>query len=285
MANKPLILSHNYYDDGILYPGNLVSNQEGGDVAGSEIWHISDNLRDVTRWTRSGTNSASHVAMDSASGPVSPDMLIIDRGHNLAGKHINIEASDNAWTTLAVQIGITIPSTAGGLPSDANGCLTPDGVFWKTFTGGAHTFWRLGIDPLGIGVAPILTGLYLGQSYRFAEYYDAPGAYDYRRNVRVGKNEVSKGNVRVKREVSVWGEVDIRVQLEEVDFQALRPHVDRLLNNTHPWWFCLDDSTTEGAGLMRLFQLPGDTVYDPAMNPVTREVSLLLEEVIPSQVL
>lgn len=285
MANKPLILSHNYYDSTVLFPTHAPRNPDNDDVAGSEFWRVSDNLRDVTHWTPSTTNA--QRALDVNCGIAkSADTVIVDRGHNLAGVSCQVQTSPDGVTWSGAGSAFTIPSAAGGLPTDANGCLTPDGVFWKTLGGGPYTaqWFRFTMAPRA-GIAQIVAGLYLGLAYRFAEYYDAPGAYDYRRNIRHGKNVVSKGAVRVKREVQVFGEVDIRVRLEETDFQNLRPHVDRLLLNTHPWWFCLDDSTTEGAGLMRFFQLPGDTVYDPVCNPVTREVSLLLEEVIPSLVL
>lgn len=282
MANKLLALSHNLFDDTVLYPTHVIT-AAGTQVAGSELYHISDSLRNVTQYAKVETNVAWWIQVDNgAAAPAS--CLVLDRGHNLAGKTVYLNGGPTSPAANAL-VNATIPSTPGGLPSDANGCLTPDGVWWKTFTQANYRYYEYGGSALGVGLAPLITGLYLGDLYRFAEYLDAPGAYDYRRNVRHGKNEVTKGAVRVKREVQVFGEMDIHVQLEEADFQALRPHVDRLLYNTHPWWVCLDDSTTEGAGLMRLFQLPGDTIYDPVCDPVTRIVSLLLEEVIPSLVL
>lgn len=288
MSNKPLILSDNLFDSTVLHPTHVVSNRYGGEVAGSEYFRATDNLRDVTHFAPSLTNQNNGIQVDTGAATFIPDTFILDRGHNLAGKSVEIVAGTDDTFGTGQSITCTIPSTPGGLPADANGCLTPDGVWWKNLSGSITSAWRWFAfisNAMGASLSPIIPGTYLGTAYRFAEYYDAPGAYDYRRNVRYGKNVVSKGAVRVKRETQVFGEVDIKVRLEEADFQNIIPHVNRLLFNTGVWWFCLDDSTTEGAGLMRLFQLPGDTVYDPQANPVTREVALLLEEVIPSLVI
>jgi hypothetical protein len=227
-------------------------------------------------------------AMVDCGAPRAASCLVLDRGHNLAGRAFSLLTSATgsyADGAFAVVVTCVVPAAPGGLPSDPNGCLTPEGVWWKTFPAASARSWYVDVHPRGEGLAPVLTGVYLGEAYRLPEYLEAPGAYDYRVNLRVGKNKTSRRGVRVKRHVIGYAELDLRLRLEEPDYLAFHPHVRRLTLANHPWWVCPDDATAEGAALMRLFQLPGETVYDPAATPSVREVRLLLEEVAPLAVL
>lgn len=285
MANKPLILSDNFFDDVVLHRDHIVSTTKT-EVTGSELFNIADNLRDITRFTVAETNSTVHVRVTCGAAK-GADCIVLDRGHNLAGKSVNILTYTDAGFSagLVVQAAVTIPAIAGGLPTDANGCLTPDGVWWKTFPSATQLSWVLEVPAMGAGLAPIITGLYLGKSYRFPEYLDGPAAYDYRIKQIIQKNDTSRRGIRVKRGIINYAEVDLAVKLDGTDFDAFNAQVRPLFFSNHPWWFCLDDSDVTGAGLMRLFQLPGETTYDPIPNPVHREIRFLLEEVAPSATL
>lgn len=277
MANTPLILSDNLLDTTVLHPEHVVTHS-GTAVTGAEVHHLADNLRDVTQFTIVETNVAAWVAVDCGAA-VSVDTFVLDRGHNLHGVGFTLQSSTDgvAWTN---RWSNSVRSTVGGTPS--TGVLTPEGVVWAKMAAPVSArYWRAYINALGAGKAPILTGLYFGAAYRFPAYLDAPGAYEHRTSMKVLKNEVSRGAVRVKRGLLLFDEVDLKLSMEEADFLAFDPHVRRLLAKNHPWWFCLDDNATEGAQRMRLFQLPGDLVYDPVVNPVHRDVRFLLEEVAP----
>jgi hypothetical protein len=280
MANKPLILSDNFVDDVVLHPDHIITHTNTP-VTGSEVWQLADNLRDLTRFTVAETNTATQVRVDCGVAK-SVDIIALDRGHNLKGKTVKLWSGTDGVTWPTLRATCVVPAAPGGLATDANGCLTPDGVWWKSVASASQRGWMVEVPAMGAGLAPILTGLYLGKSYRFPEYLDAPAAYDYRVNHRVQKNDVSRGGVRIKRGIVNYAEVDLAFKLEGVDFAAFYPEAKRLLFSNHPWWFCLDDADVEGCGLMRLFQLPGDTVFDPQVNPVHREIRLLLEEVAPT---
>jgi len=276
----PLILSDNLFDDAVLHPTYVVTTS-GTEVAGAELFNIADNLRDTVGFTVQETNTAISITVD-AGAAVSADTIIFDVGHNLKGAAVQVRGSTDNFAASNVLVStFTIPSAAGGLGSA--GCLTPKGVAWMRFASASYRYWRVVLPALGAGIAPRLGNLHLGQSYRFPTYLDAPGAYDYRTQQKHLSNETSKTGIRVKRGTINWDEVNLSVRLEEADFQQLHPHVRRLLDYNHVWWFSLDDSTTEGSGLMRLFQLPGDTTYDPVCDPVHRKVAFLLEEVAPTR--
>lgn len=276
MANKPLILTDNLLDDVVLHPDHQVAHS-GTPVGGSELWHVADNLRDLSRFTIAETGALLTITVDCAV-PKAADVLVLDRGHNLHGLAVTISTSPDPLTAFTPVATRTLPALAGGLPGAA--VRTPEGASWCSWPALTARRWQLSVQ-LPVGVAPLLTGLYLGDSYRFPEYLNAPAAYDYRVNHKALKNEVSRGGVRVRRGIVNYAEVDLAFSLESGDFPAFNAEARRLLFFNQPWWFCLDDADVEGAGLMRLFQLPGDTVFDPQVNPVHREVRLLLEEVAP----
>ena len=185
-------------------------------------------------------------------------------------------------TTGSLIASCTIPSTAGGLSTDANGCLTPDGVWWKTFTPISNRVQGLAIPALGAGIAPIVTGLYMGASYRFPELLNAPAANDYGTQIKFMRNELSRGGLRSKSRPLNFDKLAFNVSLESTDYTGFDTQVRRLLRYGHPWWFCLDDSDVTGCGLMRLFQSAADMDYDPQANPLHREIQFQLEEVLPT---
>lgn len=284
---KPLILSDNAFDATVLHPTYLVNNLAGtaDDATDHEPFRIADNLRALTFWTSVAANVARSLRVDTGvvSG-LAPTIVVLDAGHNLGGATVKVQGStDPTFATFdADSVSATIPTSAGGLPGDANGCLTPEGVWWKTFTPvNARQAWRLLIPALGAGISPIVTGLYLGVAYRLPEYLDAPAAYDYRRKYSFKRNELSEGAVRGKSRPRRFDELDLRFALESGDYAAFETEVTRLLDYGQPWWVCVDDGDAAGAGLMRLFDVPGDLTYDPVADPVHRRIALLLEAVAP----
>jgi hypothetical protein len=283
VSNKPLILSDNLFENVVLHPTFLVQNFNTDDAAGHEAFRLADNLRDMTFWTRTTSNANSFVDVDCLA-PVSPNTIILDRGHNLAGKTVVVNGYDDLAHTAGINISgnCVIPTTPGGLPTDQNGCLTPDGVWWKTFTPSAKRVPSFTVLAMGVGLAPIVTGVYLGTSYRFPEYLNAPAAYDFGTQVTYKRNELSRGGVRSKSRPLNFDRLQFSVDLDSGDYAGFDVQVRNLLRYGQPWWFCLDDSDAPGSGLMRMFQSAQDIAYDPRVNPVHREIRFDLEEVIPT---
>lgn len=282
MSNKPILLSDNFFDNVILHPTFAVANFGGDDTVGREAFRVADNLRDLTSWTPSTQNAARTIYVDCLAA-VTPNIIILDRGHNLAGRTFTqVGATDATFAAQTTAFSATIPSTPGGLASDANGCLTPDGVWWKTFSGVADRVQSLQFPAYGAGIAPIVTGIYLGVAYRFPEYLNAPAAYDYGTQIKYLRNEVSRGGVRSKSRPLNFDKLPINIHLDSADYTGFDTEARRLFRYNQPWWFCLDDSDATGSGLMRMFQLSQDADYRPQVNPVHREISFDLEEVIPT---
>jgi hypothetical protein len=285
MSNKPLILTDNKFDNVVLHP-SFALGQSGTDVTGREAFRVADNLRDLTSFMPVETNTAINIYVDClAPQAVNTNMVILDRGHNLAGQVVKLYGyTDVTFATGALVFSATIPASPGGLPSDANGCLTRDGVWCKDFSGNSSGY-RVQLfqaSALGVGVSPIITGLYVGTAYRFTEYLDAPGAYDYGTQVKYQRNELSRGAVRVKSRPMNFDKVAFAVALDSADYAGFDAEIRRMLRYNAPCWFAFDDSDTTGVGQMRMFQLPSDLLYDPRVNPVHREIRGEFEEVVPT---
>lgn len=283
MANQPLMLTDNLYDSVVLHPAATVFlNAPATEAVGHQVWRVADNRRDLTWCSPSASNILTQLRTDLGTGQTAEvSMFVLDRGHNLSGHAVSLIASDDGVTYGTTLWTATPPSTPGGLPTDTNGCLTPEGVWWKTFTAVTHRAFSFDV-PAASGFAPIVTGLYLGDSYRFPEYMDAPGAYDYHQSLKFLKNEVSQGGVRVKSRPVLYDLFNINIQsFDGASYPALQTQVNRLLRQQQPWWVCMDDSDATASSLLRLFQLPGDTEFEPVVDPIHRRVQLNLESVAP----
>jgi hypothetical protein len=283
MPNPPFLLGDNVFESTVLHPGYNVANSGADDISGHEAFRIADNLRDMSYWSPAAANAARALFADSG-GTVSISCLILDRGHNLNGVTITGGVwTSSALTTAVSSFSATIPTTPGGLPSDTNGCLTPDGVWWKTFATISGRVPALKIPALGAGLSPVVTGLYAGLSYRFPDYIWAPWG-DYKTQVKFLTNNLSRGGVRVISRRLNHRLLPLSIDMEAADYPAFDAQIRPLLQKGQPWWVCLDDTDATLSSLMAPFQPAQDLTYDPQNNPFHREIrNLELEEVIPRQ--
>jgi hypothetical protein len=286
--SAPLILSDNIFDSTVLHPGYLVGVVDSTDtpttdtIPGNDVWRIADNLRDLTSWTCSTANAIRRIQVDCGAA-VTMSMVVLDRGHNLAGAAVKVNYSTNAWSTSTTALTATVPSTIanGALPTATGGTTTVENVWWAEFTPVSARYWEFYIPALGSGIAPQVTGLYIGKGFYFPEYVTAPAALDYRTRMDVQQNKVSRAGVRVMSRKLNYAELDIKLDLEDSEYVAFDANVRTLLRLGAPWWVCINDASTVLSGLMRLYQLNGQTTYDPVADPVFRHIELKLEEAYP----
>jgi hypothetical protein len=279
----PLWLSDNLTDTIGASPDVILDNVQADDAPGREVWRIADGLRDRTWWTPSTANAIREIRM-RAPAPRAVNTVVLDRGHNLGGRFVKLEGYDAAGTFQVVYASATIPTTPGGLPTDANGCVTPDGAWWKVFTSASHSEHRFVTPALGAGVAPIITGLAIGTSYRWPSHWDAPSAYDDRRRVSWVANAESQAGVRTKRGRRVHRALNMRTQIDAEQWTvALQAEFARVVDRGLPVWHCTDDATATGAAALGLFHLAADVDFDPVQAPVHRELSLELDELAPGR--
>jgi hypothetical protein len=279
----PLWLSDNLCDEVGASPDVLLDTDGSTDDApGHEVWRIADGLRDRTWWTVTTPNVQRNIRV-RAPAPKAVNMIVLDRGHNLAGSQIVCGGYTVAGAFTVNYLTATIPTTPGGVPSDANGCLTPRGEWVKTLAAtqlhGQHIF---AILAMGVGRTPLITGLTLGLAYRWPSHWDAPSAYDDRRRVSWAFNRESEAGVRVRRGRRVHRRVSMRTELDAEDWTtALQAEFARVVDRGLPVWHCTDDATAAGAAAIGLFHVAEEVDFDPVQAPVHRELQLDLDEVAP----
>lgn len=95
------------------------------------------------------------------------NMVVVDRGHNVAGKTVNVQLSADAFiTNTETAFTGAVPSTTGaGSLDDDFGVLTPEGSWLKRFNPRYSLDWRVFIPAMGASLKPIVTGLWLGQCW------------------------------------------------------------------------------------------------------------------------
>jgi len=281
--STPIILSDNLFDNVVLHPLATLVNPDGDDAPRHEPFRVADNQRDATWWTPTTTNATRRLRLTGLTA-ITPSMIFIDRGSNLAGATVRIQSStDNFATVTTDEVVPVIPASPGGLASDANGCLLPDGSWWKTFTiSNSRTAWQFTVNAMGANIAPIITGLYLGVGYRFPTFLNAPGAYDYGFHLEYQDNKKSRWGVRVKTRPLMYRKIVIDAILDGADYAAFHTEVMRLMRYNQPWVYCHDDSDATGSSLLALTQIPDSMDYMPVVNPVHREIKFDLEEVAPA---
>ncbi len=118
-------------------------------------------------WTPTTTNLLAWVRTDALVSKAA-DMIVLDRGHNLAGKSIELHRStDNFAADNVTVFTSTVPATpdTAGVLSAANGVHTAEGAWVKSFGSVSSRYWRLEIPAGGAGFAPLIVGLQLGERW------------------------------------------------------------------------------------------------------------------------
>ena len=280
----PLWLSDNLCDVIGASPDVILDTAGATDDApGHEVWRIADGLRDRTWWTVTTPNVERIVRVRSAVGRMA-DTIVLDRGHNLAGTAFALQAFDSGGSFTGTYLSGTVRATIGGLPTDANGCLTPRGEWWKSFGQSTQFGHGFVIAAMGAGKTPLITGLAMGTAFRWPSHWNAPSAYDDRRRVSWAFNRESEAGVRVKRGRRVHRAINMRTDIDGEQWTApMQAEFARVVDRGLPVWHCTDDGTTAGAQAIGLFQIGGDVDFDPVQAPVHRELSLELEEIAPAR--
>lgn len=159
----PLLLVDNKLDTVTLYPAATLS--DSSELTGREAFRVADYRRERSWWQGATSTTGHFLATDLGTGNTgNVDSVCFDRGHNLAGRQVEIDYSDNgsAWTTL---VTLTFPASTvvGGDPTLTTLSQTEEGAAYALFAaaGAAHRYWRILF--LGSAFIPVVTGVILGQ--------------------------------------------------------------------------------------------------------------------------
>ena len=95
------------------------------------------------------------------------DMIVWDRGHNVAGKTVKAQLSSDGFSAnIEDAFNGALPTMmASGSITDAYGVLTPEGAWLKLFSERGSADWRCDIPAMGASLKPVIPGLWIGHSY------------------------------------------------------------------------------------------------------------------------
>lgn len=244
----PVFCTDNLFDD-LLYTSHTVTANEEG----TEAWHVANNRRSPSDyWTPTTANNDAwvEVACDRVR---SADFVAIDRGHNLAGKTVALQVSDDDFTTTESVFSITFPSSYGhgSLLSATNGARTEEGAWVKSFDLRAAKYWRLHITAAA-SFTPKVVGLWVGKMWDPGEYVDRPWDEDG----SVGAFEAAGNDLGwsayTTQAAPRQGQVSLRLSNFYAD-DASRRFLD-LYRRGRPAWYVPQQDRAERAGLVKVPQ-------------------------------
>lgn len=244
---KARILAENFFAL-TAFPGHTVTASQ--EPAGTEAFRVGTGRRHAltNRWSPSTAN-VEHWIQVTCDRLRAADMLVIDRGHNLAGKAVELRVSDDDFATYEVAFSATLPAgPSGGAESATSGAWTEEGAYLRRFDLTAGTQWRLVIPAMGAGLRPQIVGLYLGLSWQPGEYLDLPWAEEETELVYaearssagwVGAADLARGRV---------GELNVRLD-DYLAYDFARYHLEGHFGRRRPTWILYDEDQAERAVL------------------------------------
>jgi hypothetical protein len=242
MPLAPLLLSDNLLNLR-AYPGNALVGDE--EPAGFEAFHVADGRRSVgDRW-QATTANAQHTLTLTCDRLRTADTVVLDRGHNLGGKEVAIEAADEStFTNPQVIFDAVLPTvTQGGPITGAFGVLTEEGAWAFNFPPRAASYWRLRIPAMGAGLVPQIVGAWLGQSYTPA-FLHLPWGEDS--NTAQFAETVSEWGWSGRGPVATPNDGTLQIKLSsEFDYELARYHLIEVFGSGRPMWICYDTAQAD----------------------------------------
>jgi hypothetical protein len=255
MPNPPLLLVDNVFDAINLYPGAVITTSS--EAVGHEGFRVADYRRDRTWWQAisDGHGSGDQWVGVALSASVSVDAILLDRGHNLAGKtlHIEVSATGAVWNTAAT---LNVPSSVGGGVTAPSMCQTEEGAAWSLLpTLGPSAWWRVSTPQID-GFVPLITGIILGARAQLLGYSNT---FDEDAGGRTQPSQQSTAGYRANDRTYSWRTVTLGLEsigatVYDAQMRTLRaqlfdlnqPFVCAMDYGTHPeraWMYTLDGTT------------------------------------------
>lgn len=163
----PRFLAENFFNIDQFSGHTLTAEEE---TTGNEAWRVGTARRVggtiLNYWTPTTANSTSWVECKCDRARAA-DMLVIDRGHNLDGVVVNLEVSDDNFTTTTEVLSVTLPSNvfSNSRLSDTAGVKTTEDAWVISFDFHVALYWRIFVAAMGAGLKPQIPAAYLGTSF------------------------------------------------------------------------------------------------------------------------
>jgi hypothetical protein len=176
---QPLLCADNLAS-ALQYPDQVSLFDQSGTTGpvGFETWRVADGRRSAFDFWQPGTTNVDAFLTVTCGRVRGANYLALDRGHNLAGKTINLFGSQDNFATQTTVLTVTVPTAGGQIAGvvsggivQAGGATTEEGAFLITFPTAGYTYWRFDVPAMGAGLQPNVVGLWLGMSYQPTALY------------------------------------------------------------------------------------------------------------------
>jgi len=171
----------------------------------------------------------------------------LDRNHNVGGKPVQLQLSDdNAIWTNVLNL-VVPPNTATGSLDDPYGAVTEDGAWLIRFPARTANFVRFYVPAMGAGLAPRIVGLWCGLSYSPLHLY-RPHAVD--QNVMSVEETVlpSQWRSQSRKYFGRQGSVKLRMA-DWHEYELARYHLQFVFGAGRPTWIVHDEDQADRAVL------------------------------------
>lgn len=173
-SQPPLVLFDNVFDRINQYPLATVTSN-GGVITGREVKAIGDYRRERTYYQLSAATANVGPIVDLGAGiTAAVDTIFIDRGHNLWGKTVRFDGSDDGAIWGSSDIGArVVPALVGGnfVPGGdptVGWAVTEEGALYALSANiVARRWWRLYVVE---ATQTLLTGLIAGKRTQLDSY-------------------------------------------------------------------------------------------------------------------
>lgn len=246
MAN-PLFCSGNFLNT-VMYPDHAVSALE--EPSGNEAFRAGTGRRSSLNAATSATANAAWWLKVRCDRVRMADFVALDRGHNLAGRQVKVQGSNDNFTTTDTIVDVTVPASVYA-PSDLRedpGTLTEEGAWLRRFTPRAYRDWRLYVPAMGAGLRPLVVGLYVDLSWEPAFLQALPFA-PHGRRLSFTEVESDTAWVGASRAAQRY-ETTINLQLQDwAEYDVARIHIETQAWRRRPTWYVPDQAKAERAWL------------------------------------
>lgn len=210
----PLVLARNVFDVVHQFPNGTIDATS--EAVGSEGWRVGNYRRDRDWWqpTSDGAPFSTFPQVDLGAGVThNPDALFIDRGHNLWGQTIAVQAkllpADPYNTHAGTWVVPANPGLGVGTGDPTTGiAVTEEGALWTMWDHGgmgAMRYFILYVQAVA-GYFPRIPGIILGARHQLLSYSKT---YDEDAGERAEDSTQSRfGMLAVDRTVS-WRKIQL----------------------------------------------------------------------------
>lgn len=243
--DRPILAGDNWFSP-VQYPLHVLTANE--EPVGHEVTRLSNGRRSSLDYAGATTANDPWWAKATCDRVRAANYVALDKGHNLAGKQVKLEFSDDDFTSIQTAVDVVIPASAAtGAIDDAFGVVTEEGAWLMRYPTRTAYAARLFIPAMGAGLTPRVVGLWVGLAYSPEHLYrpsDPDGDFFAVEETVTGTGAVGRALPWNRRQ----GQLRLKMS-DEFEYELARYHLRRIFGAGAPTWLIHDEQQADRAVL------------------------------------